>query len=309
MVSALPVVAAAAVGLWYLSKGKASAAAPDSERAGAKEAAKAAAKAERALPAGKPSAGGSTQTVKPAIKVPNLAASIVQPAFKVPSAAVKAPVKAPVKPAFGMPVRPVLKPPAPVPKGPVNAATVSVLSAQKLLQKLGVSFGKMDGLYGPKTQAAWASAVRRWPPAQGPDFDKRENFGRLDGKTAQVYRPSMEALVAASQGAQKPVNMAKPAPVFTAGIQQKPAPAKQPPAGFDRARAKSTAAQLAAHLKSKGRANYSRQALKQWQVLAGIDVDGIYGRGSAAALKYYVGSAAPAAFFAQGVDSYPWSSP
>lgn len=82
-----------------------------------------------------------------------------------------------------------------------------------------------------------------------------------------------------------------------------PAARKPAPAGTDLALAKQTAAQVAAHLKQKGRDGYDRKVLKLWQTRAGLPPDGIYGRGTAAALKYF-GAAAPAAFFAQGTASY-----
>lgn len=99
-----------------------------------------------------------------------------------------------------------------------------------------------------------------------------------------------------------------PQPTMSVGpITQKPAAAaaakKPPPAGTDLALAKSTAAKMAAHLKQKGRDHYDRKALKLWQTRAGIVPDGIYGKGTAAALKYF-GAAAPAPFFNQGTASY-----
>ena len=66
--------------------------------------------------------------------------------------------------------------------------------------------------------------------------------------------------------------------------------------------AKSTAGQVAAHIKAK-RMNYDRKMLSLWQSRAGVAADGIYGRGSAAALKYFT-KTAPPALFAQGTSSY-----
>jgi peptidoglycan hydrolase-like protein with peptidoglycan-binding domain len=45
--------------------------------------------------------------------------------------------------------------------------------------------------------------------------------------------------------------------------------------------------------------------LRAWQTAAGIAADGIYGRGTASALKYFTPKA-PRALFAQGQDGYPW---
>lgn len=77
-----------------------------------------------------------------------------------------------------------------------------------------------------------------------------------------------------------------------------PAPAKP----VNMALAKSTAPQVAAHIKAK-RMNYDRKMLSLWQSRAGVPADGIYGRGSAAALKYFTKNAPPA-LFAQGTSSY-----
>ena len=79
-------------------------------------------------------------------------------------------------------------------------------------------------------------------------------------------------------------------------------PAAAPAKPVNMALAKSTAAQVAAHLKAK-KMNYDRKMLALWQGRAGVPVDGIYGRGSAAALKYFTKNAPPA-LFAQGTSSY-----
>ena len=54
---------------------------------------------------------------------------------------------------------------------------------------------------------------------------------------------------------------------------------------------------MARHLKNKGRANYDRRLLEDFQRKAGIKPDRIYGGESAGALKYYGGTDAPPPFF------------
>lgn len=105
----------------------------------------------------------------------------------------------------------------------------------------------------------------------------------------------------------KPTPAAKPRPaparVDVGPIQVKPPATPAAPAGTDLALAKSTAPKMAAHLKQAGRDKYDRKAMRLWQTRAGLAPDGIYGRGTAAALKHFT-PAAPPAFFAQGVSTY-----
>jgi murein L,D-transpeptidase YcbB/YkuD len=101
---------------------------------------------------------------------------------------------------------------------------------------------------------------------------------------------------------------------FNSPANQTPAKPTGPayPPGYDRAKAASTAAGVAKHLNewnAKGKDakyNYSRAIVSAWQKAAGIVSDGIYGRGTYAALKHF-GASPPKPFFAQGVESYPWS--
>ena len=87
------------------------------------------------------------------------------------------------------------------------------------------------------------------------------------------------------------------------------APAPGVPAGFDPVKARRTAPRIASHLKSKGIANYSRQALREFQTLAGIKADGIYGGQSAGALRYYLGGASPPAAMFKPVQEVPYTPP
>ena len=81
------------------------------------------------------------------------------------------------------------------------------------------------------------------------------------------------------------------------------------PAGFDPVKARRIAPRIASHLKTKGIANYSRQALREFQVLAGINADGIYGGQTAGALRYYLGGAKPPAAMFKPVQEVPYTPP
>lgn len=127
-------------------------------------------------------------------------------------------------------------------------------------------------------------------------------------RAAVALAKQKEAQTPASSSSSTPRPAPKPASTMSVGpitTQTKPAAAakKPAPAGTDLALAKSTAAKMAAHLKQAGRDKYDRKALKLWQTRAGLAPDGIYGKGTAAALKYF-GAAAPAPFFNQGTASY-----
>jgi len=176
-----------------------------------------------------------------------------------------------------------------------KSTVISVATAQGYLNALGAGL-KVDGLYGPKTATAWADAARarKANPA----------IARVDGKNARVDEATCKLLLAAaikakaSTPAQAEDARSQPAPV---------APATDtPPAGYNRDGASRAAPDIAKHLKQKGIDHYNRNALRTWQKLAGIAQDGVYGRGAAAALRHFVGAAAPKPFFAKGVDIYPW---
>jgi murein L,D-transpeptidase YcbB/YkuD len=69
--------------------------------------------------------------------------------------------------------------------------------------------------------------------------------------------------------------------------------------------AQRAAPKLAAHIAQK-KHDYDRKLLKGWQRAAGIEQDGIYGRGSAAAMRVFA-KAAPRALYNTGTDVYPWA--
>ena len=82
-----------------------------------------------------------------------------------------------------------------------------------------------------------------------------------------------------------------------------------PPAGFAPATARKLAKQVAANLDSEGRANYSRDLMKQFQTAAGIDADGLYGGGTRRALMFYGVARPPQPFFKPTATppDYPWA--
>lgn len=183
--------------------------------------------------------------------------------------------------------------PKPKPVAPVIGVSMSVSQAQQWLNYLGAKPKlTVDGKYGPKTKDAWAKAAKaRSVPTR---------FDRGTATTAMVDPLTRDRL--RNDAARAKSTKATPTPAPT------PAPVPSgptPPAGFDRVKASNSAADVARNIATK-KYSYSRDALKIWQKLAGVAQDGIYGRGSAAAMRYYVGPSAPKALFAQGEDHYPW---
>lgn len=204
--------------------------------------------------------------------------------------------------------RDAVKPTGTVTAGPIGVS-VQVKQAQQWLNYLGAGL-KVDGKYGPNTRAAWGKAAN----ARG----KLTRFDRASATTAMVD-PDARAAIMRDASAAKDARARKPAPVVVVQqpsgqqstqpvvvVQQPSEPAgPQPPEGFDRAKAANSAPDVARNIRAK-QYSYSRPALKIWQKLAGIAQDGVYGKGSAAAMRYYVGPSAPKPLFAQGVDHYPW---
>jgi murein L,D-transpeptidase YcbB/YkuD len=82
-------------------------------------------------------------------------------------------------------------------------------------------------------------------------------------------------------------------------------PRAVPPPGYDRLKAANSAPDIARHIKQKGY-NYTRKALKAWQIVAGVTPDGLYGPSTREALVYYVGNSAPKALFKGVPLPYPW---
>jgi hypothetical protein len=70
------------------------------------------------------------------------------------------------------------------------------------------------------------------------------------------------------------------------------------PAGYDAAKARKMAGQVANHLRNAGRSGYSRPMLREFQRAAGIVVDGLYGGGTRGALVYYGAKTPPTPYFA-----------
>jgi peptidoglycan hydrolase-like protein with peptidoglycan-binding domain len=185
--------------------------------------------------------------------------------------------------------------PKPKPAAPVIGVSISVSQAQQWLNYLGAKPKlAVDGKYGPKTKEAWAKAAKARSVAT--------RFDRGTATTAMVDPLARDRL--RNDAARAKSTKATPTPAPT------PAPAPvpsgpTPPAGFDRTKASNSAPDVARNIATK-KYSYSRDALKIWQKLAGVAQDGIYGKGSAAAMRYYVGPSAPKALFAQGTDHYPW---
>lgn len=66
-------------------------------------------------------------------------------------------------------------------------------------------------------------------------------------------------------------------------------PAEVPPDGFNSIAAEKQADRMAINIRTKQK-KYSKKALRGWQSLAGITVDGLYGGQSVGALQFYLGT-------------------
>jgi hypothetical protein len=145
------------------------------------------------------------------------------------------------------------------------------------------------------------------PPQTLPDLaQKAEEIFTAPSPPPPVATPPLPPIVPSTPATPGPVTVTPPPtspsiPVATApgGI----------PAGYDPVKARRTAPRIAQHLKSKGIANYSRQALREFQTLAGIKPDGIYGGQTAGALRYYLGGAKPPAPMFKPVQEVPYTPP
>jgi hypothetical protein len=81
------------------------------------------------------------------------------------------------------------------------------------------------------------------------------------------------------------------------------------PAGFDPEGARRVAPRVATHLRNRGAVNYSRQTLREFQTLAGLKADGLYGGRTAGALRHYLGGANPPAPMFRPLQEVPYSLP
>lgn len=157
--------------------------------------------------------------------------------------------------------------PAPKPNAPapgVATINVAVLEVQKTLNRVAGKGLATDGLYGPKTAAAWADVATK--NRQNPLLEK------IDSKNVRIALDTAKAIDAL------------------------------PSYGFDRVKARGQAKDIAAMLKSQGKA-YQKSRLKSWQVFAGIDADGLYGPLTKSALEHF-GASPPAAFVAGKQTTY-----
>lgn len=80
------------------------------------------------------------------------------------------------------------------------------------------------------------------------------------------------------------------------------------PAGYNPAKARASAKQVAAHLAAKGRSGYSRDLLKAWQQAAALAPDGIYGGAARGALIHYGVKDPPRPFF-KPTNTVPYQPP
>lgn len=140
---------------------------------------------------------------------------------------------------------------------------------------------------------------------------KQKKADRKSGKSAPVAKKPAKkpakpvAKRPASAKAEKPASPVATSVPPDSATSADSAPAATPP-GFDSLKAFNSAPDVARHIANKGM-NYSRKVLKAWQRVAGIAQDGIYGKGSYAALRHFVGDQAPKPLFNQGTETYPWS--
>lgn len=140
-----------------------------------------------------------------------------------------------------------------------------------------------DGILGPTTRSAATRVGVRLPdrPKPGAAAPRTSSLAR------NVPMPRLPALPA-PQAPQPPPQAA---------------PRAAAPAGFNPAVARQLAQPIADNVRQQ-KYNYNRQRVAQFQLAAGIPSDGIYGRQTSAAVKFYGGQRTPGALFAQGVDSY-----
>lgn len=180
-----------------------------------------------------------------------------------------------------------------------------------VLLGLGLAYSRR-GASAPATRAptSKASAPKAPPLPSAAARIIRESREIIDGQRDAYTDPDagtaaeLALATAAAKLAQATEEDGAPPPDSPPIMGVQPSAATSPATpGVDLGLAKSTAPKVAAHLKKTGRSGYDRKVLRLWQGRAGITPDGIYGRGAAAALKYFTPTA-PAAFFAQGAATY-----
>lgn len=215
---------------------------------------------------------GKTATVNSATAERLAAIAGKRPAVDMKVVSDKKPADAkPAQPAQPKPQEAQPAQPKPKPKPLVEAAKVSVLRAQQAVNALAeATVLETDGLYGPKTQAAWNEAAKKRGLHPG--------FTRVDANNATAPRDTIRAILTEAEGKSAQ-------PTQTVVI----------PPGFNRAKAKATANDIAAHIRQSGKA-YNKKRLAQWQTLAGLEADGFYGPLSQSALTFYGAKAPPALY-------------
>jgi len=165
-----------------------------------------------------------------------------------------------------------------------------------------------DGLYGPDS---WGGLDFYAPGAPRALFNP-------DGRPMTPYRWAVQAggVLSVQMGPAVITSpQDKPAPGSLSDVatatqpQSAVGPVDGPPAGFDPAKARRVAKQVAANLDAKGRAGYSREQLRQFQLAAGIAADGIYGGGARGALIFFGVPRPPQPFFKPTATTpYPWAA-
>jgi hypothetical protein len=156
----------------------------------------------------------------------------------------------------------------------------------------------MAGLAGAALLLLSSSAKAKLPPLPKP-------LPRIVPKPSQAAHAAAAASAAAMASAplsRGPMSSPASAPTHTVvSPVASPTPNASTPVppsdGFDAVAARRGARSLAAHLQRSGRSNYDHRLLKQWQKLAGLVPDGIYGGAARGALLHFGALNPPAPFF------------
>ena len=158
-----------------------------------------------------------------------------------------------------------------------------------------------DGLYGGYSAGALRYFLGHAPPKPlvQPSIEKPYTLPAVAAAPAAApYVPQHEVLLAPA-----PAPVPAPAPAPAAA----PVPEVLPATGVNTATALALAPQVAADI-TANKFNYNRPLLQHFQQAAGVLADGLYGGGSAGALRYYLHAAPPKALFAPTIEK-PYSPP
>ena len=252
----------------------------------------------------KPYAPASATPAAPSASVPVMPS--VQPGMPAPAPAAQAvPAAAPVEVQQAV-----------APTGVVDVAHAKQLASQveanikskkanydrALLKQFQTAAGLTpDGLYGGYSAGALRYFLGHAPPKPlvQPSIEKPYALPAVAAAPAAApYVPQHEVLLAPAPAA---APAPAPAPVPAA------VPDVLPATGVNTATALALAPQVAADI-TANKFNYSRPLLQHFQQAAGVLADGLYGGGSAGALRYYLHAAPPKALFAPTIEK-PYSPP